>query len=184
MLGICLEPDDSNVVNANKEVTVGKCIKPIAIGEDNYGWNILRNTLDKSDRRTSFVKYAYPANTNIEMFEREKYTLKSGKELGARCSLLFNTPGLFYSVIDQNGNPKADGSTKSHLAEFWQSISSLNSKSDRVRRGFADNIAIDPSKRMYDSDDDSTRSGGSKYLQCIGDVCMQRWLFMHRDLKF
>jgi len=164
----CFEPDDPEIVSSNKEMTVGKCIIPISIDEDNYGWNILRNTLDKSDRRTSFIKYVYPANTNIGMFEREKYTLKSGKALGERCSLLINTPGLFYSEIDKNGNAKADGSTKSHLADFWKSIHSLDSKSKRVRKGFADNIAIDPSKRMYNSDDDSTRPRGQSTCSALG----------------
>lgn len=164
----CYSPDDSAVVSSNKEVTLGRCIEPIAIGDNNYGWNILRNTLDKSTRRTSFTTYAYPANTNYDQFEREKYTLKSGKVLGERCSLLINTPGLFYTKKDKNGNPKADGTTKGHLQAFWKSIQSLDEKEERVKRGFADNIAVDPSKRMYDSNDDSTNPKGQSTCSALG----------------
>ena len=73
---------------------------------------------DKSNSQSSFVKYYYTGH-NSESPNREKYNLISGKLNGQRCSVLFNTPGLFYKEKNFQGQPVSDGNSKKNLKDFW-----------------------------------------------------------------
>ncbi len=165
----CYEPDSSSVISSGKNVVVGRCIKAVKspYNANAYGWEILRNSMDKSNSQNSFVKYYYTGHKSPAP-NKEKYNLISGKLNGQRCSVLFNTPGLFYKEKNPQGQPVSDKNSKKNLKDFWASMEDYDSKSERVDRGFVDYNIWDPSQKMYDGNDDSANPKGKSTCSAVG----------------
>lgn len=158
----CYNADSPFVIDSSsKQMSKDRCIKSEKFLTGIYGWNILKLTLTKNYNNPTLDKYAYPgfSNGNEESYLKEKYNLKSGTNKTNRCSILFNTPGLFYKDFNNSGNPTAGVKSRLNLRDFWKSMEDYDSDSNLESRGFRDLSTGRASRQMYSS------SGGG------GDTC-------------
>ncbi len=184
----CVVANDNNIVDSDKNVSLGVCISPSRFtGRSNsdpdttiralYGWKILKWSLNKNDDTERNELYEYPGfRVQTEhSYLKERYNLRSGKNLGARCNILFNTPGLFYKDFNNFGNPDQGGGTGVNLSRFWDSMLDYDTKKEREAVGFHKGKKRFAKQMFHFSDDngnDKNRSTCSAVGMC---VCKQEY---------
>ena len=171
-LSLCYEADGPVVINSGSKVMVeDRCIKAEKFWGGIYGWNILKLTLTKNYTNPTLEKYAYPgfANGNEDSYLKEKFNLKSGRDKTNRCSILFNTQGLFYKDFNNSGNPTAGVKSRLNLRDFWNSMDDYDSDANLESRGFRDRLTGRASRQMW-----SSGGGGNDTCGALGMcVCKQ-----------